>query len=538
MRRTIHRFQIHQENVSLTNDTIENTLKLFDLGKYSEALDGCFKFLHTGDIRILLTLVQIYQYGLGTTLSLSEAEKYLVMAASKDAVSCFKLAEWYEHGIRGGEPDHQKAYEYYTRAAQQQYYPAMLKLAKYLNTVTDPQYNPEEAFTIYKSIADDHLETWPEAEYETGMQYLTGTGTDRNPKEGFRYVSMAARHNYLPAIYQLGMMYIKGNGVVPNAETAFKLMNQAAAQNYPLAQYQLGKMYEESIGTFPNGQRAYNWYSFALSLGCEKAASRMASMLLDGTMIPRDYEKAMILVSSGAARGEPECMRVLSRIYGEGLGVKEDQLKSSELIIKAAETGSVKAQRLLGMLYMQGRNQYIPRDVKKSIEWYTRSAENGDRKAQFFLGVYYADETNAPNFLLAQRWLTVLAENGDREAMYCLAKLYVGGKLSPSPDYKKARYYYVEASHLGQIDARFELAKLYHSGVKKEAGDEESVFEKDDQLAYYYAYLIPNEYPNREYPALLKEIEDSITPAEKEDIQQQARMQMLNQVSGKIQRNG
>ena len=93
MRRTIHRFQIHQENVSLTNDTIENTLKLFDLGKYSEALDGCFKFLHTGDIRILLTLVQIYQYGLGTTLSLSEAEKYLVMAASKDAVSCFKLAE-------------------------------------------------------------------------------------------------------------------------------------------------------------------------------------------------------------------------------------------------------------------------------------------------------------------------------------------------------------------------------------------------------------------------------------------------------------
>ena len=538
MKRTIQRFEIHhQELTPLSNNTIESTLKLFDQGKYSEALDGCFKFLHTGDIRILLTLVQIYQYGLGTTLSLSEAEKYLIMAAAKDVTACFQLAEWYDHGIRG-EPDHQKAYDYYTKAAQQMYNPAMLKLAGYLNDEKDPQYNPEEAFYIYKSIADDRSEIYPEASYQTGLHYLKGKGVEKNTREAFRYISNAVIHNYAPAIYQLGLMYIDGDGVALNQETAFKLMNQAASLNYPLAQYQLGKMYEEAIGTFPNGQRAYNWYSFALNLGCEKAAARMASMLLDGTMVSKDYEKAFLLVSNGASNGDPECMRVLSRIYGEGLGVKEDPHKSAELIKKAAQAGSVKAQRILGLLYMQGRNEHIPRDIEKAVEWYTRSAEQGDQKAQYYLGVFYSDGKKIPtNYPLAQKWLTRLAENGNREAMYNLGYLYANAKLSEKPDYKKARYYYVEAAHLGQVDARFELAKLYHTGVPGQDENGENYFEKDDQLAYYYVYLIPDEYPNKEYPALLKEIEAAITPSEKADIQQQARMQMLNQVSVKIQRN-
>ena len=502
MKRTIQRFEIHQQELTpLSNNTIESTLKLFDQGKYSEALDGCFKFLHTGDIRILLTLVQIYQYGLGTTLSLSEAEKYLIMAAAKDVTACFQLAEWYDHGIRG-EPDHQKAYDYYTKAAQQMYNPAMLKLAGYLNDEKDPQYNPEEAFYIYKSIADDRSEIYPEASYQTGLHYLKGKGVEKNTREAFRYISNAVIHNYAPAIYQLGLMYIDGDGVALNQETAFKLMNQAASLNYP-------------------------------------------SMLLDGTMVSKDYEKAFLLVSNGASNGDPECMRVLSRIYGEGLGVKEDPLKSAELIKKAAQAGSIKAQRILGLLYMLGRNEHIPRDVEKAIEWYTKSAEQGDQKAQYYLGVFYSDGKKIPtNYPMAQKWLTRLAENGHREAMYNLGYLYANAKLSEKPDYKKARYYYVEAAHLGQIDARFELAKLYHTGVPGQDENGENYFEKDDQLAYYYVYLIPDEYPNREYPALLKEIEAAITPSEKADIQQQARMQMLNQVSQmlnqvsvKIQRN-
>ena len=144
------------------------------------------------------------------------------MAAAKDVTACFQLAEWYDHGIRG-EPDHQKAYDYYTKAAQQMYNPAMLKLAGYLNDEKDPQYNPEEAFHIYKSIADDRTEIYPEASYQTGLHYLKGKGVDKNTKEAFRYISNAVRHNYAPAIYQLGLMYIDGDGVALNQETAFKL---------------------------------------------------------------------------------------------------------------------------------------------------------------------------------------------------------------------------------------------------------------------------------------------------------------------------
>ena len=392
MKKTVSRFVVNQQRANLCPDSIEHTIQLFEMGRYADALTGCLNFVNTGDIRILLALKEIYQFGLAGELDLEKAEDYLSMAARQDAESCYQLAQWLERGFRD-DPDPVTAIQYYLQAADQGHTKALLYVAECYGSGRLLSRDPAKAFECYLKITnrENRLndEAEANAEYRLAMCFLKGIGTEANCQEALHYMSMAARHRSKEAIYELALMYITGEGVTPDARKAFQLMNEVAAMNYAPAQYKLGSMYENAIGTFENQDRAFSWYHMAYELNYLPAYAKMASFLLEGTASARDCRKAREIASRAWEMGDADAGYVLYGIYMQGQGVKTDRQKAVEYLRAAAEGGSIASRRTLGELYAAGVEGCIEQDFQQSVKWYADAADHNDTEAMMGLAQLY-----------------------------------------------------------------------------------------------------------------------------------------------------
>ena len=82
---------------------------------------------------------------------------------------------------------------------------------------------PDESIELYIDVsdADDNVraiidradEGDPDAQYEIGMRYRTGTGVYEDGSESVKYLRMAAENGHVEAMYEMGISYELGIGV-------------------------------------------------------------------------------------------------------------------------------------------------------------------------------------------------------------------------------------------------------------------------------------------------------------------------------------
>lgn len=521
MKKTVAKFTVSQPRNTLLPDSVEHTLQLFELGHYPEALQGCLAFVSSGDVRILLALKEIYQFGLAGQLDLDMAENYLSMAARQDPESCFQLAQWLEKGFND-DPDPVTAVQYYMQAADMNHPKALLYLADCYSNGRLLMKDPEKAFDCILR-AQMNAPGDKDAEYRLAMCFLNGDGTPANPTEALHYLSMAVRHKSVEAIYELALMYSHGRGVTADRRKGFRLMNEAAAMNYAPALFQLGLMYEEARGTTRNPERAFSWYHMAYELNYVPAFAKMAAFLIDGESAGQDYRKARSIAQRGAELGNPECSYELFRIYMKGLGVKADRETAMDHLNAAASGGSVAAMKTLGDIFLEDPAP----DPAKAAEWYAKAADQGNEDALLALAdIYSTDQWGMRDPARAKGYLGTLTEKfSSRRGYYRLGQLEESGALG-TPDPERVRFCYTEAARRGFNKAKFSLARLYHQGT---------LLEKDDRIAYYHAYGISSDFRDPEYAPLLKDIECALTETEKNEIRQNVRMETMSLASHKMQ---
>ncbi|MBX9456092.1 MAG: caspase family protein [Rhizobium sp.] len=85
-------------------------------------------------------------------------------------------------------------------------------------------------------------------------------------------------------------------------------------------------------------------------------------------------EKAFALFTDAAAKGDPEAMFELGKLYEKGIGTNQDVGKALALYSKAADLGFADAINDLGFLYYQGAVGQKP-DRKKAIELFLQAAD-------------------------------------------------------------------------------------------------------------------------------------------------------------------
>lgn len=85
-------------------------------------------------------------------------------------------------------------------------------------------------------------------------------------------------------------------------------------------------------------------------------------------------EKAFALFAQASAKGDPEAMFELGKLYEKGIGTDQDVGRALELYHKAADLGFADAINDLGFLYYQGAVGHKP-DKRKAVELFLKAAD-------------------------------------------------------------------------------------------------------------------------------------------------------------------
>ena len=133
----------------------------------------------------------------------------------------------------------------------------------------------QQAFDWYKKAA---MQNYPDAEYNLALVFRDGKGMPPNPEEAIRWFQHAAESGHLRAAVRLGEMYRKGAGVPANPREAVKWFELAAEKGEPAAQVELGEILAQGEGVAMDRIKAYFWFSAATAQDQDEIVSARASM--------------------------------------------------------------------------------------------------------------------------------------------------------------------------------------------------------------------------------------------------------------------
>jgi len=207
--------------------------------------------------------------------------KLLQKAYSKDAeagsaTAQFELGFLYYSGKNGAEQDYEKAREWLTKSAEQDYSEAQMLLAAIYNDGIGTKKNPSEAVRwLQKAIEKKkpgknyNLESneLAAAYCCLGQDFQTGEGVKQDSDKAFNFYSKAAELGDAKAQVLVGSFYSLGVSVKEDQKEAIKWFEKAAKQGDVTGLCALGECYKEGKGVPQNFVEAYKWYSLAVAVG-------------------------------------------------------------------------------------------------------------------------------------------------------------------------------------------------------------------------------------------------------------------------------
>ncbi len=158
-----------------------------------------------------------------------------------------------------------------------------------------------------------------------------------------------------------------------------------------------------------------------------------------------DYKNALKELNADAKKGDADAMFMLSRLYAEGKGVKEDRKQAFQWMERSAKTGSVRAQGTLAMYFSEGIG--VAPDDAKSLALARQAADGGDILSQFIMGMRYNNAVGVPRDVeQAAAWWGKAAERGLLRAQMMLAGLLTQSAAVPDAKPEQASADRVEAA--------------------------------------------------------------------------------------------
>ena len=226
---------------------------------YEKRID---KLAEEGDVDACLTLGYMYLYGEnGVEQDEEKAFKYYSIAAEKeDKIALNNLGSLYFSGI-GVEKDIKTAAELFERAAELGNNEAAVNLAfVYLTTIKNPDATLRSNIVrLFNQAATGGNIT---AQYMMGMIYYHGYGISQNYERAFRFLQKAASQ-YDEAQYQLALRYMNAEGTPRNYKKAVDNLVKAANQGYIPAMVWLGDILAQGTSYPKNEYESYIWYNIA-----------------------------------------------------------------------------------------------------------------------------------------------------------------------------------------------------------------------------------------------------------------------------------
>lgn len=321
-----------------------------------------------------------------------------------------------------------------------------------------------------------------QAQYEVGLAYASGNGTEVDVGEAQHWFQSAARRGHVGAQYLLGVGYASGVGVPRddwealrwffraqeqgNANATYQLSRlfdkqhlalrdrswaEAAAAGVAKAQWQLGR--QSLVQGGPLGTlQALEWLGRAAEQGLAEAQYALG-VLLSAPGEHHDMDAALERLQQAADQGMASAYLELEALNNPGQldatprGTRRKSPKGlEERLSSFAQSGSAENQYHLGVLYERGLVVACRQD--RALDWYRSAAQRGDALAQTALARLLAD-TDPQS---ATQWYAQAAALGNAEAQHAYAVRLSGG-IGVAPDPLAAHLWFSRAAAQDQPDA-------------------------------------------------------------------------------------
>lgn len=154
--------------------------------------------------------------------------------------------------------------------------------------------------------------------------------------------------------------------------------------------------------------------AIVLLAGCavaDRIKSDMAILDAEQAYAARDYAGAAEAYRRSAEAGSGQGQYMLSWMYAEGKGVKQDKREADRLMHIAAASGYPAANFTLGIRYLTGVGE--KREPKQAAAYLMKAAEAEDDVAMFYVGLLHLYGTGVPaDATEALRWFRLAKANG------------------------------------------------------------------------------------------------------------------------------
>lgn len=172
---------------------------------------------------------------------------------------------------------------------------------------------------------------------------------------------------------------------------------------------------------------------------------------------------AISVLLAEADGGSPEALFKLGRAYERGEGVERDLQRALELYRKAADQGYGKAQHNLGAMYANGRG--VEKDATTAVEWLRKAADQGLTLSQMALASILKRGSGVKKDVpQAAEWYGRAAALGDIQAAWELGRLYLFGDDGFPVDFTKALPWIKQAAERGFAPAQNALGVMFENG--------------------------------------------------------------------------
>lgn len=258
----------------------------------------------------------------------------------------------------------------------------------YLAAAVNLKLNPTQALVNNKAIdwlTKAATQNFSPAQFALAECYRTGKGGKPNPEKYSYWLTKSAQMGYPIAIRQLGeKYYFEGN-----YESAFQFTQMAADMHYDSASYLLAKMYLDGNGVAVNESRGIEYLQNAANNRFPSAQSLLGSILLTGDYgMTRNVAEGLQYSESAALSGSVGAQIALGNIYASRADIIGEKNLNIDAARKwyemAADSGNVSAQAMSCAVYATP-NKENKTDYAKAMYWCQKAAKNGDENVKWVI---------------------------------------------------------------------------------------------------------------------------------------------------------
>lgn len=415
--------------------------------EYKKAIEYFEKSINEGNCYAMCEYGTMFLEGNGVTSNEEKAFKYYQQAAKKGCVKALFLIG----KMLKVDNDDDDGVEYLKLAADKGYSKAQY-IYGFLIEDDDIEVEDEmeSLYNIRKSAIQGNIQA---------MNYIIYNfyGEDEYPyKDDFYYfIKSASDKGDIGLIYYLGEIIIRGeNGVKANPKEGAKYVRIAAENGFTPAITSYGELLLEGIGVEIDKELALEFFLKGIEKDDSRAMFFYSTMLKNGDLVQQDFKKAMKYLKMSIDKDCSTAINYYGDMLRTGDGIPVDKKEAIKYYKKAIKNGNTHSMVSYADMLCYGDG--IPSNKEKAIKYYKKAIEKGSSDALHNYALLLSENDEKKSKEEALEYFKELINIGDESSMYNYAVMLLNGdgiekneeeaikylKMAIEKEYSSAMYIY------------------------------------------------------------------------------------------------